>query len=201
MSFLENLWGPIEPLVWLIGLSLAIHYFFADRPRRVTVMGYIPTVICLVFDKFEHKVLVAKVREADLWILPQGRVKGDIIASGERVLSNELGLARGFTFFDSKFLGILPMRRSYRLQRYKDPREFRLWPWWRGKAYFGLPIDLPMAAAEAQVVEDHFREVRWVTVPEARQLLKSSHPNGKLNCYLEILADLEQRNFYVDRDE
>lgn len=193
---LQSVWGPMEPLVWLTAVAVGLWVFLKDPVRRERFLGFIPTVVPVVFDRGEGKVLVAHLRPeqaggGDLWILPQGRVMGSLIDSVIEVMSRELGVERGFKLLGSVMLGRVAMRGEYRLKRYMDPAEFSLALRWRGKAYIAFFVE---ASAQLTAVNPDpflYDRAEFVFLKEARELLGNGHRANKVEVYRKLLDSLK----------
>lgn len=193
---LQNFWSVAEPLVWIIGLAFAAFLFLKDQVRRDRFFGFIPTVITVVYDPKERKLLVCYLNGGtNLWILPQGRIEDSILESARGVLAQELNLSRAFKLGGSFYLGRNKLRAEgkARLQRFMDPAEWTLARRWRGKAYTALQVETSIQHAAKELDGSFLYECgRFVTLAEARKLLQQGHRPEKAKLYMQIIDQLEK---------
>ena len=190
------LWNLTEWLLTLLGVVFGLYLFLKDQIRRDRFFGFIPTVITVVYDPKEKKVLVGHLNGGvNKWIFPQGRVEESLLASARQVLSQELGLERSYKLLGSMYLGRTSLRRekTARLDRFMDPAEFTLFRFWRGKAYTVLFVETKVESAMKELDADFlYEDVQFVDLAEARDLLTAGHRNEKAQMYLNVLDALEK---------
>jgi len=191
IEFFLGIWGYIEPVLWIASIATALWVFFNDPIRRARFLGYIPTAVPVVFDRGEGKVLICKLKNRDLWILPQGRIEESLLDSVREVLFRELGLERAYKLLFSETLGVIKMRNEYRMRKFRDSSEFTLARSWRGKAYVAFFVESSESALAKELEAEFLYEaVRFVSLEEAQELLCQGHRAEKKELYQRILTSL-----------
>lgn len=202
MEFLSFIWGIAEPGLWLVAFVSAAFVWLRDPVRRERTFGYIPTVLPAIFDRQTGKVLLCHLRarnggDRDLWILPQGRILGAMINSVVEVLGREVGMCRGYKLLGSVMLGRVAMRGEYRLNRYMDPGEFTLSPFWRGKSYVAFLVEASEEHTQLKTDPYLYDESRWVSLEDAKDMLEGKcgakgHRSDKVKIYMKLIEKLEK---------
>ncbi len=111
MEWIANIVVPM--LFALIGIIWGI---CIDRPKRWSFLGYIPTVIAVLYEIKDGKIFVVLTKNTknNEWILPQGRVQREgLVHSLEYALAREVGIQPNYYkmgFFE--ILGILPFKKE-----------------------------------------------------------------------------------------
>ncbi len=196
VSFMDGVWVYLEWILTLMGLIFAAFLFLKDRVRRDRFFGFIPTVITVIYDKSEGKVLLTHLNgQVDRWIMPQGRIEGSILSSAREVLFRELNLQRAYKLLGSLYLGRVNLRKeeSERLARFMDSSEWTLASRWHGKSYIALFVETRIDPALRELdVEFLYGEVRFETLADAKVLLSTGHSTQKVQAYQKILDALKK---------
>jgi hypothetical protein len=194
LSHAQNIWGQIEWMVTLFGLLFAAFLFLKDQLRRDRFMGFIPTVIAVVYDPKERKVLLGLLKDTGVWIFPQGRIQGSVLDAAVQILKHEAGLERMYRLLDARYLGRIKFGKENRtrLSRFMDPAEFTLVNRWRGKSYMAFFVETRLSSVHNELDGRFlYSHLQFCDLAGARERLNLNHSDDKARMYSVILDILE----------
>lgn len=161
-----------------------------DRPMRSRVMGYRPSVICLIqsTDDGGKFLFISPTEKPNAWMPPQEGVEPNesIEKAAARGLKDELGIPESQIHFRrSVWLGkeLIPEQRGERDVKYST---FKM----KGKAYYAGLVKAP----ESVAIQPNPAEVanhEWLTLEQIRERLETNSERKQrliANLFLKLLG-------------